>query len=127
MPVTTASQVASRLATVFDFLPALARRHLAARAGLRGTVQVTATGDGVFTLTHQYRQGCGAELVEVRIAQLRAVGTDPDSYALFWKKCNGRWTAYSQPAATLDSPSFVGSIDECLSEIARDPAGCFWS
>jgi len=123
MPVTSASQVASRLATVFDFLPALARRHLAARVGLRGTVQAEASSAGVFTLTHQYRQGCGAELVEVRIAQLRAVDAAADSYALFWKRGDGRWTAYSGQSGE----PFVGSIDECLCEIARDPSGCYWS
>jgi hypothetical protein len=68
---------------------------------------------------HQHRQSCGAEVVESRIAQLRAVC---GGYQLFWKKGNGRWTAYSGQGAE----PFVGSIDECLVEIARDPFGCYW-
>ena len=119
MPLTSASSVASRVATVFDFLPALARRHLASRVGSRGGVRVFASAEGIFTIVHQYREGCASELCESRIAQLRAtVG----GYQLFWKKGNGRWTAYSAPG----SEPFVGSIDECFAEIARDPFGCYW-
>jgi hypothetical protein len=123
MPLTSASPLASRLATVFDFLPALARRHLAARVGQRGTVHIFASADGVFTLVHQRRQGCGAELVEDRIAQLRVVAGSSDSYQLFWKRGNGRWTSYCGQGCE----PFLGSIDECLCEIARDPLGCYWS
>jgi hypothetical protein len=121
MPLSSASPLASRLATVFDFLPALARRHLSSRVGPRGSVQIFATAGGVFTLVHQRREGCGAELVESRIAQLRAQCSG--GYQLFWKKGNGRWTVYSAPGCE----PFVGSIDECLAEIARDPFGCYWS
>lgn len=123
MPLTSASPLASRLAAVFDFLPALARRHLASRIGSRGTVHVFASAVGVLTLVHQRREGCGAELVESRIAQLRAVCESERGYQLFWKKGNGRWTVYSAPGCE----PFVGSIDECLAEIARDPFGCYWS
>lgn len=124
MPLTSASPLARRLATVFDFLPALARRHLAARVGPRGNVHIFASADGVFTLVHQRRQGCGSELVEERIAQLRAVAGSTDSYQLFWKRGNGRWTSY---CCGEGCEPFLGSIDECLSEIARDPLGCYWS
>jgi len=120
MPLTSASPLDSRLATVFDFLPALARRYLAARIGCRATLHVYAAADGVLTLASLPRVACGAEVVENRFAQLRAAGSD--RYALFWKNASGRWTAYCQGAA-----QFVGSLDECLTEIARDPAGCYWS
>jgi hypothetical protein len=121
MPLTSASPQASRIATVFDFLGALARRHLAQRVGARGTIQVLSPASGIFTLVHQHRVSCGGELIEHRIAQLRAM-TD-DSYQLFWKKGTGRWTVYSTDA----SQPFIASIDECLAEIARDPYGCYWS
>jgi hypothetical protein len=121
MPLTSASSALSRVATVFDFLPALARRHLASRIGARGGVHVFASAAGVFTLVHQYREGCASELCESRFAQLRVTGSG--GYQLYWKKGNGRWTAYSAPGAE----PFVGSIDECLAEIARDPFGCYWS
>lgn len=123
MPLTLASPLASRVATVFEFLPALARRHLAARVGSRGTVHVLKAAAGVYTLVHQYRESRGADMVQARIAQLRSVVTDRNSYALFWKKGNGRWTAYQ----AKDGEQFVASIDECLDEIARDPSGCYWS
>ena len=122
MPLTSASPLASRLATVFDFLPALARRHFASRVGLRGSVHVFASAAGVFTLVHQRRESCGNEIVESRIAQLRTACSGDDGYQLFWKKGNGRWTAYCAPGCE----PFVGSIDECLVEIARDPFGCYW-
>lgn len=138
MPLNSASRLASRLATVFDFLPALARRHLSVRVGLRGTISVVSGAKGVFTLVHQHRVSCGRELAEDRIAQLRESEV-AGSYQLFWKKGNGRWTAYTAPnTAELagstnrqfvgpNERQFVGSIDECLTEIARDPSGCFWS
>ena len=121
MPLTSASSLTSRLATVFEFLPALARRHLASRVGSRGAVHIFASAAGVFTLVHQRREHGGAEVVESRIAQLRAQCSG--GYQLFWKKGNGRWTAYSAPGCE----PFVGSIDDCLAEIARDPFGCYWS
>jgi hypothetical protein len=121
MPLTSASPRTSRLATVFDFLPALVRRHLAARVGSRGVVHVFAAANGVFTLVHQRSQSCVGEIIEDRIAQLRA--TAGNGYQLFWKKGNGRWTAYCAEGGE----AFVGSLDECLSEVARDPYGCYWS
>lgn len=119
MPRTSASPLSKGLAAVFDFLPALARKRLALRVGSRGQVHVFASGDGVYTLVHQQR-ACGAEMVEHRIAQLRSIA---GGYQLFWKKGNGRWTAYCGGGAD----TFIGSIDECLAEIARDPFGCYWS
>ena len=121
MPLTSASPDSTRIASVFEFLPALARRHLAQRVGSRGTIQVFAAAGGVFTLVHQHRVSCGSELVELRIAQLRRAAGD--AYQLFWKRGNGRWTAYCAGG----SQPFVGSIDDCLGEIARDPLGCYWS
>lgn len=123
MPLTSASPRTSRIATVFDFLPALARRHLATRVGPRGAIHVREAAAGVYTLVHEHREACGGDVVEDRIAQLRVVVCGAASYALFWKKGNGRWTAYS----TRDGQQFVASIDECLVEIARDPFGCYWS
>lgn len=121
MPLTSASPSRARVATVFDFLPALARRRLASRTGSRGNVHLFESSAGVFTIVHQRRESCGGELVESRIAQLRAA--DAGAWQLFWKKGNGRWTAYSAPGCE----PFVGSIDECLCEIARDPFGCYWT
>ena len=120
MPLTSASPQRSSGATVFDFLSALARRHLAARVGTRGAIEVLAAGSGVFTLVHQ-RRSCGGEVAEERIAQLRALPCG--SYQLYWKKGSGRWTAY----CAKDCEPFLGSLDECLVEIARDPFGCYWS
>lgn len=122
MPQSSASPLSSRQATVFDFLPALARRHFSARVGTRGAVQVFTAAAGVFTLVHQRRLACAAETVEDRFAQLRAVPGDA-GYQLFWKKGNGRWTSY----CGRNGDSFVGSIDECFAEVAHDPFGCFWS
>jgi len=121
MPLPSASPLQARLATVFEFIPALARRHLATRIGCRQALHVYASADGVFTLATQQRAACAAEIVENRFAQLRAIGGD--AYQLFWKNGSGRWTAYCGPCAE----PFAGSIDECLSEIARDSHGCYWS
>lgn len=121
MPQFSASPLSSRQATVFEFLPALARRVFASRVGTRSTVQVFSSPEGIHTLVHQRRVSCGAELVEDRFAQLRTL---PGSgFQLFFKKGNGRWTAY----CGLSGESFTGSIDECFAEVARDPFGCFWS
>lgn len=120
MPQPSASPLSSRQAAVFDFLPALARRSFASRVGTRGAVQVFSGPDGVHTLVYQRRVACGAEIVEERFAQLRAVA---GGYRLYFKKGNGRWTAY----CGRSGESFAGSIDECFAEVARDPFGCFWS
>lgn len=122
MPQSSASPLSSRQAAVFDFLPALARRHFASRVGNRGAVQVFSGPSGVFTLVHQRRVFCAAELVEDRFAQLRQLAGG-EGYQLFFKKGNGRWTSY----CGRSGESFTGSIDECFVEVARDPFGCFWS
>lgn len=122
MPLNPATPLSARLATVFEFLPALARRHLSARLGPRCSVHVIAGVDGVLTIARQHRDAVGAEVVEDRFAQLRT-GDGEAGYQLFFKKCNGRWTAYCQDGGS----AFVGSIDECLAEIARDPFGRYWS
>jgi len=121
MPLTSASPLPSRLATVFEFLPALARRHLAARIGCRQALHVYASAGGVITLAIRQRAACGAEVVENRFAQLRSTGAD--AYQLFWKNGSGRWTAYCGPAGA----PLAGSLDECLTEIAHDSHGCYWS
>lgn len=120
MPQSTASPLSSRQAAVFDFLPALARRAFASRLGTRGVVQVFGSNDGVYTLVHQRRVALATEVVEERFAQLRSVA---GGYQLFFKKGNGRWTAY----CGRSGDTFAGSIDECFAEVARDPFGCFWS
>jgi hypothetical protein len=122
MPQSSASPLSSRQAAVFDFLPALARRHFASRVGARGTVQVFGGPAGVVTLVHQRRLCGSSEVVEDRFAQLRLVAGG-DGYQLFWKKGNGRWTSY----CGLSGDTFVGSVGECFGEVARDPFGCFWS
>lgn len=122
MPRNSASPLASSIATVFEFLPALARRHLATRIGGRASIHVTAGADGVLTIARQFRGGGTDEMAEDRIAQLR-VAAGGRGYQLFWKKGNGRWTAYSRACGDV----FVGSIDDCFAEIARDPFGRYWS
>jgi hypothetical protein len=123
MPLTSASPARSNVATVFDFLSALARRHLAQRIGCRSALQVHESTGGVFTLAIQAR-ACGGDNPENRFAQLRSAGGD--AYQLFWKNGSGRWTQYAECDGD-HAQAFSGSIDECLSEIARDPRGCFWS
>ena len=120
MPRISASRRAQARATVFEFLPALARRFLACRLGSRGTVAVFEASPGVFTVVHQKPGAALGEVIEKRIAQIRA---STEGYRLFWKRCNGRWTAY--PAE--GDAEFAGSFRACLSEIARDRSGCFWS
>lgn len=122
MSQSSASPLSSRQAAVFEFLPALARRVFASRVGARGAVQVFSTPEGIHTLVHQHRVKCAVEMAEERFAQLRVVGGG-DRYQLFFKKGNGRWTAYCGRRSDI----FAGSIDECFAEVARDPFGCFWS
>ena len=121
MPQSPATSLSSRQAAVFDFLPALARRVFASRVGTRSAVQVFSAPEGIYTLVHQRRVSCGSEVIEDRFAQLRALADG--GYQLFFKKGNGRWTAY----CGRSGDSFAGSIDECFAEVARDPFGCFWS
>ena len=58
--------------------------------------------------------------LERRIAQLRP---GSESYQLYWKKGNGRWTAYYDDRGE----AFAGSLADCLREISRDPFSCYWS
>jgi hypothetical protein len=41
---------------------------------------------------------------------------------LYWKKGNGRWTAYYDQRGDR----FIGALAESLAEISRDPFGCYW-
>ncbi len=75
---------------------------------------------GVITIVHRVRDAASNDVVDHRIAQLRP---DDDLYQLFWKKGNGRWTAYYDDRGER----VVGSLAECLEEISRDPFGCYWS
>lgn len=79
-----------------------------------------ASSVGVITVIHRVRDAVSSEIVDHRIAQLR-----PESglYQLFWKKGNGRWTAYYDERGER----VVGPLAECLDEIARDPFGCYWT
>jgi len=89
--------------------------------GRRGGVLLARTnGNGIITVVHRLRDGCTGETIDRRIAQLRPDGW---SYSLFWKKGNGRWTAYYDG----HGDPFVGSLAECLSEISRDPFNCYWT
>jgi hypothetical protein len=49
-----------------------------------------------------------------------SLSSDPK---LYWKKGNGRWTAYYDDRGD----AFVGSLADCLREISRDPFSCYWS
>jgi hypothetical protein len=120
MPQTSASRRSRRRASVYDFLLALARKRLGPRLGGRGALSVFEGTDGVLTLVHERCDADGGEAVAQRIAQLRP---DNGGYRLFWKRGNGRWTAYTSG----DDLPFVGSIAACLAEISRDPCGCYWS
>lgn len=120
MPQTSASRRTAAGATVFDFVGSLARRRFACRLGSRGDVSVYRTTPGVYTIVHLRRESSGGEVIEHRIAQLRE---EVGGYQLYWKRGNGRWTAYAASGCT----DFIDSIDACLGEISRDPFGCFWS
>ncbi|HYC56458.1 MAG TPA: hypothetical protein VEL28_16120 [Candidatus Binatia bacterium] len=120
MAQSSASEKTQQGATVFEFLPFLVRRQLAWRVGSRGEVLARETAEGVITVVRRVRESCGCDVVDHRIAQLRPEG---GRYCLFWKKGNGRWTAYCDSRGGC----FLGSISECLSEISRDPFGCYWS
>lgn len=120
MARTSVSRRAQRTATVFDFLPFLVRRVLGWRIGPRGMLLSRTSPNGALTIVHRLRDGCSGEIVERRIAQLRP---DRCDYQLFWKKGNGRWTAYYDERGD----TFVGSLADCLREISRDPFSCYWS
>jgi hypothetical protein len=120
MARTSASRKSQRTFTVFDFVPFLVRRVLAWRIGPRGVLLSRTSPNGVLTVVHRLRDGCSGEIMERRIAQLRP---ESDSYQLYWKKGNGRWTAYYDDRGD----AFVGSLADCLREISRDPFSCYWS
>ncbi len=74
---------------------------------------------GVITVIHRVRDGCSSDVIEHRIAQLRP---STGAYQLYWKKGNGRWTAYYDQRGDR----FIGALADSLSEISRDPFGCYW-
>jgi len=120
MARTSASRKSQRAATVFDFVPFLVRRVLGWRIGPRGVLLARTSPSRVVTVVHRLRDACSGETLDRRIAQLRP---ETGIYQLFWKKGNGRWTAYYDERGEV----FVGSLAECLSEISRDPFNCYWS
>jgi hypothetical protein len=120
MARTSASRKSQRTFSVHDFVPFLVRRVLGWRIGPRGVLLSRSSPSGVLTVVHRLRDGCSGEIMERRIAQLRP---DAGSYQLFWKKGNGRWTAYYDDRGD----AFEGSLSDCLREISRDPFSCYWS
>ena len=119
MARTSASRKSQRATVVYDFVPYFVRRILGWRIGPRGVLLARANPNGIITVVHKVRDGCSGECVDRRIAQLRP---DASSYQLYWKKGNGRWTAYYDDRGDV----FVGSLADCLSEISRDPFSCYW-
>jgi hypothetical protein len=120
MARTSVSRKSQRTLTVYDFVPFLVRRVLGWRIGPRGVLLSRTSPSGVLTVVHRLRDGCSGEIMERRIAQLRP---EVDTYQLYWKKGNGRWTAYYDDRGD----AFVGSLADCLREISRDPFSCYWS
>ncbi len=120
MARTSASRKQQRIAVVYDFLPFLVRRVLGWRIGPRGHLFARSSAASILTVVHRIRDACSGDTVERRIAQLRPGRAI--SYQLFWKKGNGRWTAYYDKHGDL----VIGSLALCLEEISRDPFGCFW-
>ena len=104
---------------VHDFVSFFVRHVLGWRVGPRGILSARSTSNGSITVLHRARDGCSGNTVERRIAQLR---WQEGAYQLFWKKGNGRWTAYYDKHGDLT----LGSLAECLEEISRDPFGCYW-
>jgi len=119
MARTSASRKSQRATIVYDFVPYFVRRMLGWRIGPRGVLLSRANPNGTITVVHKLRDACSGETVDRRIAQLRM---DTDGYQLFWKKGNGRWTAYYDDRGDV----FVGSLSECVAEISRDPFNCYW-
>jgi hypothetical protein len=120
MARTSVSRKSQRTFTVFEFVPFLVRRVLGWRIGPRGVLLSRTSPSGILTVVHRLRDGCSGEIMERRIAQLRP---EADSYQLYWKKGNGRWTAYYDDRGD----AVVGSLADCLREISRDPFCCYWS
>ena len=119
MARTSVSRKSQRVATVYEFLPFFVRSVLSWRIGPRGVLLSRANANGVITVVHRLRDACSGETLDRRIAQLRP---DKAAYQLFWKKGNGRWTAYYDERGEV----FVGSLSECVGEISRDPFSCYW-
>jgi hypothetical protein len=120
MTRTSASRKTQRSITVYDFVPFLVRRLLSWRIGPRGVLLARTSNLRVITIVHRVRDACTAETVDRRIAQLRP---ERGAYQLYWKKGNGRWTAYYDDRGEV----FLGSLADCLREISRDPFSCYWS
>jgi hypothetical protein len=120
MARTSVSRKSHREAALFDFVPFLVRRVLGWRVGPRGVLLSRTSPTGVLTVVHRLRDGCTGEIVERRIAQLRP---EVCTYQLYWKKGNGRWTAYYDDRGD----TFIGSLSGCLREISRDPFSCYWA
>jgi hypothetical protein len=116
----SASRKAQRVASVHEFLPYFVRRVLSWRIGPRGVLLSRGGTNGSITVIHRVRDGCSGETLDRRIAQLRP---GHGAYQLFWKKGNGRWTAYYDDRGEM----FVGSLHNCLAEVSRDPFNCYWS
>ena len=120
MARTSASRKSQRSAFIYDFVPFFVRRILGWRIGPRGILLSRTSAAGIVTVIHRLRDACTGETVDRRIAQLRP---DDRAFHLFWKKGNGRWTAYYDERGDV----FVGSLAECVREISRDPFNCYWS
>ncbi len=120
MPRSSPSRKTQRGATLYSFVPFLVRRQLGWRIGARGILLARASSLGVITVVHRRRDPITGDAIDHRIAQLRPDGA---RYQLYWKKGNGRWTAYYDERGER----FAGSLAECLEEISRDPFGCYWS
>lgn len=120
MARSSASKKPQRSAVLYDFVPFLVRRVLGWRVGPRGVLLAQENRNGAITIVHRVRDACTSDVVEHRIAQLRP---GKGSYQLYWKKGNGRWAAYYDERGDR----FLGCLAESLSEISRDPFGCYWS
>ncbi len=120
MARTSPSATSARRATVYNFVPFLVRRLLGWRIGNQGVLLARVSSVGAITVVHRVRDACASDVMDHRIAQLRP---ETAGYQLFWKKGNGRWTAYYDERGER----FNGSLAECLEEISRDPFGCYWS
>ncbi len=120
MARSSASRKSQQSAAVFDFVPFLVRRRLDWRVGNRGAVLARSAPDGIITVVHRTSAVAAVDVVEHRIAQLRP---EAGGFQLFWKKGNGRWTAYCDRSGK----GVIGSLAACIAEISRDPFGCYWS
>ena len=101
-----------------DFTVAFVRRMLEPRLRGHGVIEVECKASR-YTIWHSYTSEWNGRSVKMPIAQLRAIGTE---LQLFWKRTNGRWSAYGGDG---DRP-FVETLGACLREIERDHWHCFW-